>query len=318
MKPLSETWLDREDRHGSRRLAAALLGTLAGVSPIAEAAVDALTVTTPRPFGYVIGDTFEHRISLVLERGFDLDTASIPEPGRAGRWLNLNRAALESEAGNGSTRYAIVLHYQIVNAAGSLTGAGTPPVSFRIVGPEGDLPVVVPAWGFTVGPVVAPQEHAAGRRPDLRPALPPPPYPTDTRTARVAVLGLAALVLIVLIVRERLARRLTANRAKHFDRAYRRLVRLAKDPPSGAYPDALVQVHAAFNATAGRAVFEHDLARFFDEHPRFEPLRTRIEALFTESARLFYGSGADSPASGGRIDRLRDLCRACRDLERGR
>ena len=96
---------------------AALLGTLAGVSPIADAAVDALAVTTPRPFGYVIGDTFEHRTSLVLERGFDLDPASIPEPGRAGRWLNLNRTALESDAENGSTAHTVVLHYQIVNAA---------------------------------------------------------------------------------------------------------------------------------------------------------------------------------------------------------
>ena len=317
-EPISDTWIDHKFRHRSRRLAAVLLGAVAGVSPLAEAAVDALAVSTPRPFGYVIGDTFEHRISLVLEPGFDLDPASIPEPGRAGRWLTLDRTALESEAGSGSTRHAIVLRYQIVNAAGSLTGAGTPPVSLRIVGPEGDLPVVIPAWGFTVGPVVAPEERAPGRRPDLRPALPPAPYPTDARTARVAVLGLAALVLIVLIVRERLAWRLAANRAKHFDRAYRRLGRLAKDSPSGAYPDALVQVHAAFNATAGRAVFEHDLARFFDEHPRFEPLRTRIEALFTESARLFYGRDADPAASGERIDRLRDLCRACRDLERGR
>ena len=77
-------------------------------------------------------------------------------------------------------------------------------------------------------------------------------------------------------------------------------------------------MHAAFNATAGRAVFEHDLARFFVEHPRFEPVRTRIEAFFAESGKLLYGSDGDAPASDSHLDRLRDLCRTCRDLERRR
>ena len=77
-------------------------------------------------------------------------------------------------------------------------------------------------------------------------------------------------------------------------------------------------MHAAFNATAGRAVFEHDLARFFAEHPRFEPLRNSIEAFFADSARRLYGRDPDAPDAGPDLDRLRDLCRACRDAERRR
>ena len=305
--------------HLRRGLAGALLVASAGMSTLAEAVVEELEVTTPRPFGYVIGDTIEHRISLVLDPGFELDPASVPQPRRASRWLALNRAVLESDAGNGASRYSIALVYQIVNAAQSLTGAGTPPVSLRILGPEGDLPVVIPAWGFTVGPVVAPEERTSGRAPSLRPALPPAPYPTEVRTARVAALGLLALGLFALMVRDRLTRRLAGRPERHFDHAYRRLERLTKSSqPDGAYADALVEVHAAFNATTGRAVFEHDLPRFFVEHPRFESLRSRIEALFTESARLFYGRDGDPLAAGEHLDRLRDLCRACRDVERRR
>ena len=302
-----------------RGLAGALLVTAAGVSPPCGAAVETLELTTPRPFGYVIGDTIEHSVALVLDPGFALDPDSIPEPGRASRWLALNASELESDERDGMTRHSILLRYQIVNAAESVIGAGTPPLSLRILGPEGDLPVVVPAWGFTFGPIVTPEERTAGRRPDLRPALPPPPFETEARTVRVVALGFLALVLVALIVRERLIGRFAAPSGRHFDRAWRRLRRRSKGSDSSdAFTKALVEVHAAFNATAGRAVFEHDLARFFVEHPRFEPVRMPIESFFAESGKLLYGRNAAAPGAGPDLDRLRDLCRACRDVERNR
>ena len=305
--------------HLRRVLAGTLLVVVAGTSPLAGAAVETLDVTTPRPFGYVIGDTIEHQVSLVLDPGFELDPDSIPQPGRVGRWLALNESALESDERNGTTRHSIRLRYQIVNVATSVIGAGTPPLSLRVLGPEGDLPVVVPSWGFTFGPVVVPEERTAGRLPNLRPALPPPPFETDARTIRVAALGLLALVLIVPIVRERLAGRFAARPGRHFDRAWRRLRRRQSDSnPAEVAAEALVEVHAAFNATAGRAVFEHDLARFFVEHPRFEPVRTPIETFFAESGKLLYGSDEVAHRSGPGLDRLRDLCRACREVERKR
>ena len=303
-------------RRGS---AALLLGAIVAASPCSQAAVKELKLTAPRTFGYVIGDIIEHRVSLVLDHGFELDPASVPEPGRASRLLALNEAELESEVRDGASRHSIRLRYQIVNAPQGVTGAGTPHLSLRVLGPDGDFPVVIPAWGFTVGPIVAPEERREGRLPSLRPALPPPPFPTDAHTARVGALGALALALLVPILRDRLTGRRGAHAGRHFDRAYRRLRRRAKGPPSPGVPaEALIEVHAAFNATAGRAVFEHDLARFFVEHPRFEPLRVSIEAFFAESGRLLYGHDRDAPGTGPGIDRLRDLCRACRDAERHR
>ena len=287
--------------------------------PPAEAAVETLTVATPRQFGYVIGDRIEHRVSLVLRPGFELDPDSLPERGRIGRWLSLGAAEIDGKARRGVSRHTIRLRYQIVNAAQNVIGAGTPPVSLRILGPEGDLPVVVPAWGFTIGPIVAPEERPPGSLPDLRPALPPPPAPTTARTMRVAVLGLLAAALLALAVRPWLRGWLGRSAPGPFGHVCRRVERRMRGRQApGVYADALVEVHAAFNATAGRAVFEHDLARFFVEHPRFEPLRAPIRAFFAESGRRFYGKG-DAPLPEAQdLDRLRDLCRACRDAERGR
>ena len=302
-----------------RALAALLLGAIAAASPCSQAAVKELKLTTPRTFGYIIGDVIEHRVSLALDHGFELDPASVPEPGRTSRLLALNEADLESKVHDGESRHSIRLRYQIVNAPLSVTGAGTPPLSLRVLGPEGDLPVVIPAWGFTVGPIVTPEERSAGRLPSLRPALPPPPIPTDVHTARVGALALLALALLVPILRDRLTGRRGAPAGRHFDRAYRRLRRRPKSPPPpGAPEETLSEVHAAFNATAGRAVFEHDLARFFVEHPRFEPVRESIEAFFAESGRRLYGHDREASDTGPGIDRLRDLCRACRDAERRR
>lgn len=295
------------------------LAALAGLPGPAPAAVESLTVTTPRQFGYVIGDLIEQRVSLVLRPGFELDPASIPAPGRSTRWLSLNEAVLDGKTRDGNSHHSIVLRYQVVNAAPTVVGAGTPPASLRIIGPEGDLPVVVPAWGFTIGPIVEPEERPPGTRPDIRPALAPGPIPTTARTIRVGALGLLAAGLLALVVWRHLRGRLGWFASGPFEHACRRLERGVRDRPApGAYADALVVVHAAFNSTAGRAVFAHELAHFFTEHPRFEPLREPIEALFAESSALFYGPDAESRSCAQSLEPLRALCRACRDIERGR
>ena len=179
------------NRRLRRRFAAALMGALTAVPSLVDAAVEELTVTTPRTFGYVIGDMIEHRISLALGAGFELDPASLPEPGRASRWLSLNEASHDGESRDGGSRHTIMLRFQVVNAAHDVVGAGTPPMRLRILGPEDDFPVVIPAWGFTIGPIVTPEERSPGRLPDLRPPIPPAPIPTAARTVRVAVLGTA-------------------------------------------------------------------------------------------------------------------------------
>ncbi len=298
-------------------LAAVLTGFLLTLSPPADAAVEHLSVKTPRSFGYVIGDTIEHEVSLALDPGFELDLQSIPEPGRMSRWLSLNDVTHEGRNRDGTSRHTIRLRFQVVNAAQSVIGAGTPPLSLRIVGPEDDFPVVVPGWAFSISPMLTPENRPPGRLPDLRPALLPEPASTTKRTARVTALGVLLLGLVALIARRHLAGRFGMRTHGHFERAYRRIQRRMRGPEAPvAYADVLVEMHTAFNATAGRAVFAHDLDRFFVEHPRFNPLRAPISALFAESGAVFYGNGTDATADSRNLDSVRDLCRACRDAER--
>ena len=91
----------------------------------------------------------------------------------------------------------------------------------------------------------------------------------------------------------------------------------ARPTPAG-YAQALIDVHTAFNGTAGRAVFEHELEGFFTDHPRFAAVRRPIESLFAESRRVFYAIESADLGDTPPLGPLRDLCHACRNLERAR
>lgn len=300
----------------AHRLMLALL--VATTTPVrGDVAVQRLDLDTPRTFGYTIGDRIEHVVTLELHPAFELDERTLPERGRITRWLTLHESAIENSARRDGVRHVVRLRYQVVNAADRVIGTGTPPHSLRVLGPDGSFPVVIPAWGFTIGPIIAPQERAEGGPPMLQPAAPPPPVPIAAHAARVAGLaGVAVALLAMLAWRHLGPGRWRANRG-HFARACRRLeARFGEVDPLGAYRGALADLHTAFNATAGRAVFEHDLARFFAEHPVFEPLRASIEALYAESRRVFYAERFEPPGRAG-LELLRDLGRACREVERG-
>jgi mxaA protein len=292
-----------------------LLGAVAG--PLhAQSTVRELAVTTPRSFGFVIGDRIVHDVVLELRARFDLDPDSLPRKGRLTRWLTLNDVVLRRERRGRAMRYEIKLVYQVVNATQAVLGAATPLQSLRVLGPDGDFPVVVPAWGFTIGPIVGAEERPPGTLPQLQPAELPPPIPTAARRARLVILAAIAAMLFGAIGVQYLWSAIGRRGGGHFALACGRIEQRMKADEPGAYARALADLHGAFNATAGRAVFEHDLARFFAGHPRFEPLRPAIEALFAESRRVFYAAETSwEPTSLGP---LRDLCRACRDVERGR
>ena len=85
---------------------------------------------------------------------------------------------------------------------------------------------------------------------------------------------------------------------------------------SHALQQSLARVHRAFDETAGRTLFEADLADFFEQSPQFEPLRDAIGAFYAASRTIFF---LPDSGQGPAIDlhALRRLCLACRDAERG-
>ena len=157
--------------------------------------------------------------------------------------------------------------------------------------------------------------------PQLRPALPPPAVRTDAILARgiVAMVGSAAVAGLLAYMHLWLP--FVSRTRGPFARACREIRKvLRRERTDVAYAAALSEVHRAFNATARRVVFEHELERFFREHAHFAGLRQPIAEMFQASTTVFYRRGSDSitPASAReRVLALLQLCEACRDRERG-
>lgn len=300
---------------------AGVVGSPAGVvgSPAVavEGPVRNQSLSLPREFGYTIGDEVALRIHFDLARSYSLDTEALPETGRVTRWLALNRVEVARGLGWSWIPHTVTLTFQVVNTSQAVLGVGTPPQSLRVVGPEEDFPVIVPAWGFTIAPITARSGRPEGSLPQLRPALLPPALETTGIGIRAAVAAAGAVLLAATLAYLHLWIPFLSRTRGPFARASRQIARtLRRQPADDTYAAVLGEMHRAFNVTAGRVVFEHDLDRFFRDHQRFESLREPITGVFQASTAAFFSGGAPPP-SRERVRDLLELCRACRDRERG-
>ena len=304
--------------------AAIMIGIVAQwlASPLAarDSPVFNVHIGTPREFGYVIGDQIRHELTFDLASTHRFNPESLPKKARLTRWISLVEAQVKIAIPwpLSARRHRITLVYQIVNAPRKVLGVGIPPQSFDVIGPDGSLPIVIPAWGFTLSPLIAPAERAPGALPDLRPARLPPLFDTDARVIRIIVALTLGATMVCLLAYVHWVIPFVARTHGPFATAYRNVQRLRRSQSVDAtLRAALEEVHHAFNCTAGHVVFAHDLDRFFKAHRRFQPLRDDIEQMFKASSAEFYRTANDAPCTGIDHSALIRLCLACRNKERG-
>lgn len=290
---------------------ALLLAAAPGV--IRAQAIADLTVTTPRQFGYVIGDHIRHEMHLTLRAPTRLDFGSLPETGRLDRWLEIAAAEVVEEQRDGGLLFRISVDYQIVNAPRELTTLTIPQLEFLVVGGANPLPVFLPEWTFSMGPLAG-----SGPRPELllRDDRQPQPIALAGRLARLSV---AALLVAGLLGygawRRWLLPRLRRGRFP-FASAYGKLRRLLRQAPTAEdYRLGLRAFHAAVNTAAGKVVFIENLPEFVAHTPAYATLQPDLAALYAHSREVFFNNAPiEEPADS--LRQLADLCRRCRALER--
>jgi mxaA protein len=280
-------------------------------------AVKRLQVYTPRAFGYVIGDVFRHRVRVELKAPYRLETESLPARGKINRWLEMRSRVLELSRSPEATEYEIAFDYQIFNAPSVVQRVRTPAHELIAAGPADRFAVVIPAWEFSVAPIIS-SSAADGESPvAVRPPRPPPPIPLAPYMARfaLALVIFAAALLYLCWLRWGVPILSRANRP--FARAYRDLKRLSRQPfDQSVYRQALRRMHGAFNETDGRALFSEQLEAFHARHQRFGGLERPIEWLFVESQSVFFAVGDPALADQSRLSHIVGLCRECRERER--
>lgn len=271
----------------------------------------AIRLDTPPPYGYRIGDTIRHTVTVQLEPGCRLDEASLPKPGSLNRWLELRRLWVEPGRDN---QRRVNLEYQTFYAPLEVKPLRIPGFALRCEGPGGPLAAEVPAWAFSMAPIHGLAVLAGGGLEPLRPDAPPDFPGTAGPLARFggfAFSGTAALLYLAHL------RGLLdfGRRGRHFREASLALRRLKQEGDGPAVLRAgFACVHRAFDRTLGEPLFADRLPEFIAGRAGYQNLRRDIEGFFRASYSLFFGDGA--AAEDFTISRLDSLCLACLRAER--
>lgn len=271
-----------------------------------------IDIHTLRPYGYTVGDTLRHSITVEPEPGYRLDEASLPRPGPVNRWLELRQVSLTSGPG---IQRRLVLEYQTFYAPLSVKTLTIPGFSLRFTGATSRVTADIPAWPFSMSPIHGLAVLAEGGLEPLRPdALPEAPA---TRATQLRFSGFALSGLIALLYMGHL-RGLWGfgRRGRYFHEAERTLRRLGREGEEVTRVRAgFAAVHRAFDRTLDEPLFAERLPEFFADHADYAALREDIEAFFQASYALFFGNGAIQDYG---VEQLAALCRACVRIERGR
>jgi len=291
----------------------ALLGLhLIPVAVAAQGIAD-IRFVTPRDFGYTIGDTFIHEMHLTLNEPITLDTTTLPDNGRLNRWLEISGTKVEVRAADQSASYRIIVEYQVFNAPQELTSVTVPQLEFMTMGGPNRIPVFLPEWTFSIGPIT---DLHARQTLQLQEDRPPQTIPVTGRRIRLVIWALLlGGLLIYLAYRRFLLPRLKRNRYPFSSalRELRDLHRQRSDPEN--YRRGLKTFHAAMNATAGQVVFAGNLDNFLLANSRYGELEPELRGLYARSQDVFFNDAGETETDSA-WQQLVDICRRCREFER--
>jgi len=266
----------------------ALLGL---VLVLAAAAARPLSLETvePRPFGYTVGDLLERRLLLDPARDGNLDPASLPKPGRSGRWFQLRAVTPLPDGAR--------LAYQIVNTPLQPDQENLPSLELRVIGADGRArDAAIGPFTVTLMPVIHMGAYDVVHFADLRPDLDPQPIDTSNRRKRVLAYAAALLALGAVQLAPMLARRLGWRRAGPFARAWRALRRgPLRGEDAAARRSGLSRLHQALDEAAGLTLAQDNVEALFRAQPWLAPARAQVEALLAQSRAAFFGDAAPPP-----------------------
>jgi mxaA protein len=288
-----------------------LFATLQGAS-----AADVLRVeaSEPRAYGWRVGDRVQREVSVFAPAGWELDAASLPKAGGRGQAIELRSVQLRSSAEDGGRRHELKLEYQVFLAPGKVRIIEIPPFRLRFAGPGRIEEPLVEAWPVMVAPLTGPEISSRRGLGEMQPDHAPALIDTAPARSRLAGIGLMATLLLSFLAVVHFGPPWRVARSRPFGVAWRQLRRLPAQPAASQWREALRQLHAAFNRSAGEVLFEGGMARFVAAQPAFAPLQADMARFLALSRQEFFGSG---PRQDGDAAWLVDLCRRCHAAERG-
>jgi mxaA protein len=262
---------------------------------LAQAQANSVTIKEPRAYGHVIGDVLTREVQVRLPAGRSLNTEALPKPGRVDTWLELRAVQVDRAQASQQT---LRLHYQVVNVGAAVVTTTLPAVRLALLGGAGvgaaGESVELSDWPVHLSPLTP---RFAVARAGLEPVQPDiAPQRTDLQPMAVRLAAYAALALM--LAWPALARRWPQlapwRRRAPFHAAWRdlrALKHLPGDPAQRqAQRQAFARLHAAFNASAGQAVFAPNLEALYQSRPALRQAAPHIDAFFAHSQQLFFAN----------------------------
>ncbi len=322
------------------------------MAPFAGAA-EVSTLDEPRAYGHVIGDLIEREAQLDLPAGQTLAPDGLPRPGRVDAWLELQSVSLAARAGGQRLR----LTYQVVNVGPEVVTTVLPALRLALLGGAPGDTVSLPDWPVHLSPLTPRFAVARAGLDALQPDIAPVREPLAPMLARLAGGAALALLLASPLLAARWPGLVFWRRQAPFQRAWRDLRALRRSAASGragaaggdtdtdtdteteagadtdteteteagADTDtdtatrrrAIARLHAAFDASAGQAVFAQQLEPLFLACPALRRAAAEIDAFYAASRRAFFArAGSDPRVEAASLPSLPQLTALARTLAR--
>jgi mxaA protein len=277
--------------------------------------VRSVRLTADRSFGFFVGDVVTAHLEIVADESMSLQNASLPLVGPLDHRLDLrDLRVVEERASGGARRWRVDLAYQIFYVPLDVRDLDIPGFSLRLSSPAGAQTVSTPAWKVGVSPL---REVLPQRRDDpadyMRPDSVASPADAATPTLVAAIFSTLAAGALALIARDRGWPPFQRRRTRVFAVASRRIASYARANNEAARREALLTLHRAIDATAGRRIFAEDLDAFLARHDEYSRLREGLAQFFAASRRLFFGAGVAEELP---LAELAVLARRLADCER--
>lgn len=274
-----------------------------------------------RNVGYTVGDILTRNMTIIIKKPYQLIDESLPIIGYERRYkgqligIDLSDLKHVKKESSDEVKHTLSLSYQVFTNNLVPKHGALPQEYLRIINTQTKEVVKyrIPSWDFAISPLsiygaVKIESDMSGFRGPL--LLDNSKHKLYLKVL-LTVLALSLLGLLYMLGKYTWLPRMGGPFAKSY-----RLIRKSPNTPQGLQ-QAITSMHQSLNATASMSVFSGNLGEFFEKKPSFKPIKTELEQFFALSRQVFFEPNAKHDIGIEPIKWLAQLCRRCRDCERG-